>query len=399
NQTLFGAYDKYYGNVFPGAVNAARTQVSLSAYNDATDRNNFFNQTDLSRGLKTGCIRHTVLAGFEIGRQLTNNFRNTGYFNNSSTTVNVPLENTVDFSALTFRQSATDADNRIRARVGATYVQDQIEVSRFVQVVAGIRFDHFDLNAFNRRTSLPLRRVDNIFSPRLGVVIKPVRSVSLYGNYSVSFLPSAGDQFGSLSVSSQTLKPEKFRNLEAGAKWDLGSGLSLSAAYYWLDRTNTSAPDPLNPAVLVQTGSQRSKGLEFSFNGRITRIWSVAGGYALQDARITSRTVAAVLGAHVAQVPRNSASMWNHFRILPRLGAGLGLIQQGEMFAAIDNSVRIPSFRRADAAVFYSLSERLRLQVNVENLTDRKYIVNGHNNNNLTPGLARAVRVGLTARF
>ncbi len=399
NQTLFGAYDKYYGNVFPGAVNAASTLVSLSAYNDATNRNNFFNQTDFSRGLKTGRIRHSMLAGVEVGRQVTNNLRNTGYFGNTATAILVPLENPVDFRPVTFRQAASDADNRIRARVGASYLQDQIELSRFVQVVAGIRFDRFDLNAFNRRTSLPLRRVDNIFSPRLGVVIKPVRSVSLYGNYSVSFLPSAGDQFGSLTVSSQTLRPEKFKNLEAGAKWDLGRGLSLSSAYYWLDRTNTSAPDPQNPAMLVQTGSQRSKGLEVSMNGRIARMWTVSGGYAWQDARITSRTTAAAVGARVPQVPRNSASLWNNFRLLPRLGAGLGLIHQGEMFAAIDNSVRIPQFTRADGALFYSLSERLRLQVNVENLTNRSYIVNAHNNNNLTPGLARAVRAGLTVRF
>jgi catecholate siderophore receptor len=61
--------------------------------------------------------------------------------------------------------------------------------------------------------------------------------------------------------------------------------------------------------------------------------------------------------------------------------------------------VRIPKFARADAALFYSLSERLRLQANVENLTNRSYIVNGHNNNNLTPGLTRAVRAGLTVQF
>ena len=399
NQTLFGAYDKYYGNVFPGAVNAARTQVSLSAYDDATNRNNFFNQTDLSRGLKTGKIRHTLLAGVEVGRQLTNNLRNTGYFGNTATTTLVPIENPVDFSPVTFRQSATDANNQIRAQVGSGYVQDQIELSRFVQVVAGLRFDFFDLSAFNRRTAQTLERADKIFSPRLGLVIKPVRQVSLYGNYSVSFLPSAGDQFGALTVTNQSLKPEQFRNVEVGAKWDMGRGLSLSSAYYWLDRTNTSAPDPQNPAILVQTGSQRSKGLEFALNGRVTRMWTVSGGYALQDARITSRTVAALPGARVAQVPRNSASLWNHFRLLPRLGAGLGFIHQGEMFAAIDNSVRIPKFTRADAALFYSLSERLRLQVNVENLTNRSYIVNGHNNNNLTPGLARAVRVGLTVQF
>ncbi len=399
NQTLFGAYDKYYGNVFPGAVNATRTLVSLSAYEDATDRKNFFNQTDFSRSFKTGGIRHTVLTGVEVGRQLTNNFRNTGFFNDTASTLNVPIANTTDFTPVRFRQSATDPSNQIRARVGAAYMQDQIEVSRFVQVVAGLRLDHFDLNALNRRTNLPLRRIDNIFSPRVGLVIKPVRAVSLYGNYSVSFLPSAGDQFSSLSVTSQTLKPEKFRNTEVGAKWDMARGLSLSSAYYWLDRTNTTAPDPENPARIVQTGSQRSKGLELSVNGRLSRFWTVAGGYAWQDAFITSRTVAASLGARVPQVPRNSVSLWNHFRIQSRLGAGLGLIHQGEMFAAIDSSVRIPNFTRADAALFYSLSERLRLQVNVENLTNRKYIVNGHNNNNLTPGLARAVRAGLTARF
>jgi len=98
-------------------------------------------------------------------------------------------------------------------------------------------------------------------------------------------------------------------------------------------------------------------------------------------------------------VPRNSASLWNHFRLLPRLAAGFGLIHQGEMFAAFDNSVRIPQFARADVALFHSLSERLSLQVNVENLTNRSYIVNAHNNNNLTPGLARAVRAGLTVRL
>lgn len=399
NQSLFGNYDKFYGNVFPGAVNTARTLVALSAYDDATNRTNFFNQTDVVRGIKTGRIRHTLLVGTEIGRQLTYSLRNTGYFNNTATTINVPLGATVDFTPVTFRQSATDANNRVVTRVGAVYVQDQIELARWVQVVAGARIDHFDQNVLNQRTSARLRRIDNMVSPRVGVVLKPMDSVSVYGNYSVSYLPSSGDQFTSLTATTQTLKPEKFENYEVGAKWDLRRGLSLGAAYYWLDRFNTTAPDPNNPAVIVQTGSQRSKGLEFSLNGKITRNWSVAGGYALQDARITSRTSAALPGQHVAQVPRNSISLWNHYRILPRLSGGLGLIHQSMMFASIDNTVRIPGFTRADAGVFYQLSERLKLQANIENLTNRSYIINAHNNNNLTPGFARTARISLTARF
>ncbi len=66
NNTLFGAYDKFYQNVFPGAVNATATLVSLSGYNNGTQRNNVFNQTDVTYSAHTGPIRHTLLWGAEI---------------------------------------------------------------------------------------------------------------------------------------------------------------------------------------------------------------------------------------------------------------------------------------------------------------------------------------------
>jgi catecholate siderophore receptor len=149
----------------------------------------------------------------------------------------------------------------------------------------------------------------------------------------------------------------------------------------------------------VQTGSQRTKRFEFGVNGSITRRWSVAGGYAWQDAFVTSATTAAQAGAVVAQVPHNTFSLWNNYRILPRRGAGLGIPNRSEMFAAIDNTVRLPRYTRADAAMYYSLTERMRLQVNMENLFDRKYFVNADSNTNISPGFARAVRVGLIARL
>jgi catecholate siderophore receptor len=69
------------------------------------------------------------------------------------------------------------------------------------------------------------------------------------------------------------------------------------------------------------------------------------------------------------------------------------------MFAAIDNTVILPGYTRADAAMFLSLTERMRLQANVENLFDRRYYVNADSNTNISPGSPRAVRVALTARF
>src|SRR5207244_3504413 len=128
-----------------GVVNAGKTLVTMSAYNNATRRRNGFNQTDVTFTLETGRIRHRILTGIELGRQLTDNFRNTGYFNDSATSIQVPITDTAIGTPVTFRQAATDADNHLKTNIAATYIQDQIDLSRHVQVVAGVRFDHFDL--------------------------------------------------------------------------------------------------------------------------------------------------------------------------------------------------------------------------------------------------------------
>jgi len=399
NSTLYGAYDKFYQNVFPGAVNATATLVSLSGYNTATQRNNVFNQTDVTYSAHTGPIRHTLLWGAEFGRQATDNLRQTAYFNNTATSINVPFSNPTDFTPVTWRQSATDANNSPVNTVAATYIQDQVNLSRFIQLVGGVRFDRFDLRFHNNRNNEDRRRTDNLLSPRAGIVVKPVTPLSLYFNYSIAHLPSSGDQFGSLDATTETLKPEKFTNYETGIKWDVRRYLSVTTAVYRLDRTNTRAVDPNNPAVVVQTGSQRTNGYELGINGNITWAWTVAGGYGYQDAFISSATSAARLGAQIAMVPRHTFSLWNNYRILSRLSGGLGIIHQANMWAGVDNTVTIPGFTRADAALYYSLTEKIRLQANLENITDAQYFASAHSNNNISPGYARALRIGLSTRF
>ena len=69
------------------------------------------------------------------------------------------------------------------------------------------------------------------------------------------------------------------------------------------------------------------------------------------------------------------------------------------MFAAVDNTVTLPGYTRADAAFYVSLTERMRLQANVENFLGTKYYINADSNTNISPGSSRTVRVALTARF
>src|SRR5688572_28245904 len=114
NHSRYAVYDKFYQNVFPGAVNAAGTQVAITAYNNATDRRNVFNQTDVVFRPRTGPLAHTLLVGGELGRQATNNFRNTGFFTSvgiNATSVAVPVDSPVTTAPVEFRQGATDADN------------------------------------------------------------------------------------------------------------------------------------------------------------------------------------------------------------------------------------------------------------------------------------------------
>jgi catecholate siderophore receptor len=386
NHTLIGDYDRGYQNFVPGAVTSDQTQAALSAYNNATWRRNIFNQTDFTYTAFTGRIKHTLLAGAEIGRQLTENFRNTGFFNNTVTSILVPFANPTIDTPVTFRQSATDADNHLKTNLAATYVQDQVELSPHVQVIGGLRFDYFDLQYHDNRTNTDLRRIDNLVSPRAGIVYKPFTLLSVYGSYSVSYLPSSGDQFSSLTTITQQVKPEKFNNYEVGAKWDVRRGLSLTTAVYRLDRTNTRSTDPNDPTRIVQTGSQRTNGFELGLNGNVARAWKIAGGYAYQDAFVTSSTTAAVAGAQVAQVPHQTFSLWNNYQVVSRLGFGLGIVHRADMFAAIDNTVRLPSYTEADAAVYFSLSERMRLQANLENLSGTKYYINADSNTNISPG-------------
>ena len=399
NQTLVGNYDRFYQNFVPGAVNEARTLVTLSAYNNASNRTNAFNQTDLTAQVSTGALQHTLLIGGEIGRQFTDNFRQTGFFGPTATSIQAPFDSPTIALPVAFRQTSTDADNHVQTNVAAVYAQDQVQVSPHLQAVGGLRFDRFDLQYRNNRNGDALERPDHLVSPRLGVIVKPIEPVSIYGSYSVSYLPSSGDQFSSLTTITQQAKPEKFENYEVGAKWDVRPRLSLTTALYRLDRVNTRATDPNDPTRIVQTGAQRTNGYELGLNGALSRVWSVAGGYAYQDAFVTSATTAAAAGARAAQVPHHTFSLWNMMQMHPRVAAGLGVIYRSDMFAAIDDAVTLPGYARVDAAVYVPLARGVRLQANVENLLDRRYYINADSNTNISPGSPRAIRVGLTTRF
>ena len=404
NRTLYGDYDKFYQNVYPGGaatVDENGVMVApISAYNNAQQRENLFNQTDLVFSLTTGSVEHELLTGMEIGRQETDNFRNTGFFNDELETVTAPVSSPTISIPVTFRQDEDDNDNHVETNVAAIYVQDQVKLSEHFQAVLGLRYDQFDVDFDNNRTGVRLESDDDLVSPRAGLIYKPVEPVSLYASYSMTYLPRSGAQMTSLTATNEALDPEEYENYEIGAKWDLRPYLSLSAAVYRLDRTNVAIPDPLDQSLSILVDGQKTEGVELGISGQVTEAWSMFGGYAYQDGELTATASAtAVDGATLAQLPEHKISLWNRYQLTPAWGVGLGLMYQSDMYTSTDNTVTLPSFTRVDAALFYSLNDRIRAQLNVENLLDEDYLANAHNNNNISPGSPLAVRMGVTVAF
>lgn len=408
NRTRYANYDKYYQNVFaggPARLNPTGTPVvGIAAYSSATERENLFNQTDFVFSAQTGSVAHTLLAGAEFGRQDTRNYRRTGTFPSNvcyngggafaATTglFCVPLANPRYTGAVSFANNGTsDANNDVEARIAAAYAQDQIEFSPQWQAVVGVRFDRFEVDFRNRNTGQRISTEDDLWSPRAGLIFKPLDDLSLYASYGITYLPRAGEQMGSLSPSNRAFDPEEYTHYEIGAKWDLAADLSVTAAVFRLDRKNVIRT--ISPTQSILVDGERIEGVELGISGQITDAWRVMGGYARQDGDVPGSD------AQPANMPEETASLWNRYDFNARWGVGLGAIYRSEIHPQVPNAVTLRSFTRYDAAVYFTPSESVELQLNVENLFDKRYFVSAHNDNNISPGSPRGAWLSVTLKF
>jgi catecholate siderophore receptor len=390
---LYGDYDKDYVNVFPnGAATALKGTVALASYADTTTRQNLLVQSNLAWDLMTGSIGHKVLFGVEYADQVSANQRRNGVLSSATFSLANPVFPTVTFPVLSRDTAST-------VNAFSLYVQDQISIGDRFEIVAGLRFDRFDIDGMDYQPDpdRPFTRSDEKVSPRLGLIFKPRSNLSLYASYSQSFLPRSGDQFLTLSATQANLEPEEFTNHELGVKWDIRPRLNVTVALFQLHRSNATTPDPANPLATINVGETRTEGVELAVTGSVLPGWRISGAYAYQDAALQGND-----SVQLAQVPAHQFSLWNRYNLGDRLGFGLGVIYQSDQFAAIRTTAattRLPSFTRVDAAVFYNVSETVQVQMNVENLFDADYFASAHNNFNISPGAPLNARFTVRAAF
>src|SRR4051794_2434601 len=411
NSSLYADYNRGYQNVYPGAtgggpgggaVTPDQTMLSLNAYQNTTNRENAFNQTDFVYKTNTGPVLHTVAFGTESGRQSGISLRNSGIFpNNGNAAFDVvnPLNPTY-FGPVLFNHIPSDANSKYRLNIASGYAQDQIELTRWLQLFVGARYDSFDLSALDQNTNTLRERTDQKVSPRAAVIVKPVDNLSVYTAWSISYLPASGDQFSTLSQGTLILQPQKFENTEVGVKWNIQPKLLFTAAAYELIRSNVPIADPSGNGLFLPSGAHKIRGFETALTGYITPAWQSILGYGYTDAKITSDTSTTIVaGNRVQLVPYNQFAWWNKYQIDPYWAVAVGVIYFSDSFASSDDTVRLPGFVRFDAAVYKKINETWRAQLNVENIFNKGYWATADGNNNISPGQPLTIRLSAIARF
>jgi len=406
---FYGDYDKFYGNFYASAFDEAENPnvVTLDGYIDNTDRQNLILSGNLIGGFFTGSVEHTVIAGIEYidtssDQNRFNAFWSTTMDDNEMFAINRPLslDNGVGINAdgqPTTNDYTADLndDTRVGIDVFSAYIQDEIQINDHLDLIVGARFDSFDIDVFNVPANDRRSRKDEEISPRGGLIFKPFEDISFYASYSESFLPRSGEQFADINGQNNQLDPNTFSNMEAGVKWDFGQGLSFTAALFEIEQSSPQVADD-NPETLDVIDSEIT-GFEAQLKGRINDRWFIAAGYSYLDGEQVDR--GGDTGLRPRELPENTFSIWNNFRVSDRFGFGIGLTYQDESFIDNSNTAVLPSYTRFDAAAYYDLSDTLRLQLNVENLTDELYFPNAHATHQATVGAPLNARLTADWRF
>lgn len=406
---FYGDYDKLYQNFYASAYDQLNTpnEVTLDGYIDTTERQNLVLSTNLVGEFALGNIKHTIVAGAEYidtssDQDRFNTFWNTTADDNEVFAIARPLAVRggvgVNASGVpttnSFNVDLSD-DTRVGVDVLSVYLQDEIELSERLDLVLGARFDSFEIDVFNVPANEQRSRKDDEVSPRVGLVYKPQENISLYASYSESFLPRSGEQFANINGDNNALDPDTFSNLEAGLKWDFERGLSLTAAVFEIEQSSPQVSDA-DPETLDVIDSQ-TQGFEAQLQGRITEQWAFSAGYSYLDGEIVDRS--GPTGLRPRELPEHMLSLWNTYRLTPQFGLGVGFTYQDDSFITSSNTSVLPSYTRVDAAAYYDLSDDMRLQFNIENVTDELYFPSSHSTHQVTVGAPLNARFTLSGRF
>ncbi|AUD58488.1 TonB-dependent receptor [Shewanella sp. Pdp11] len=276
------------------------------------------------------------------------------------------------------------------------YLQDLISLNDQWKLLAGVRFDEQKEESGN----------DNAVSPKFGVIWQPQQDLSLYANYSKSFVPQGKvTDKEDLSYDNE-LDPEYGTQYELGAKWELmNDGLLLTGAVFDIEIDNRKVVHTLDvpigdiTKVTHQDGAQHHKGFELGAQGQISDSWFVTSSMMYLDAGY--KTADALNGKTPIDAPEWSANIWSRYQVTDELALNFGAVYVGERFANTQNTITKDGYVRFDMGAAYTFNisgNEIGIRANVRNLFDTEYL-DGGNNQMVTIGQDRNFSVAVEAKF
>ncbi|MGC4028092.1 MAG: TonB-dependent receptor [Steroidobacteraceae bacterium] len=417
----------YYGYVWR-RINTRATTVHTIA-----------DQLSLSGVFATGALQHSYAAGVEISREDGENYSyvaTPGTGSGASLTGTAPNQvpnpawscgpnvgapggynctslfdpNPHDPWAGTISRSPNPSSTAV-ANTRSLYIFDTITLTPKWLLNLGVRGDHYEtetLGAIANNTRPQINYSDDMFNWQAGLVFKPAANGSIYASYATSSTPpgttlAQGSETQGLTLTTQDLAPEENRSYELGTKWDLaGNRLAVTAALFRTETTN--ARITLQDGTVQMAGEKRVQGLELGASGNITDRWQVFGGYTYLDSELvraggSGASFGLQDGMQFPNTPKQSASLWTTFNILPNLSVGGGGNYMAKVWGSQASNKWAPSYVRWDAMANYDMSETWGFQVNVQNLTNKRYFDRAYPTHYLGIAPGRSATITANVKF
>ena len=355
-----------------------------------TETNVFTANANIVGEFNTGSIEHELLFGVEYSNRKIDDV------------VDLRFVNDIDiFDPVYSPDSVSSFTNRIQDQLTKNnevglYIQDQINFTDSLILALGGRLDFADTELTDADPNLDADANDTDFTPRVGLIYKPIENVSLYASYTESFLPNAGrareiDPETLQPIIGDEFEPETGRQYEVGVKGEFFDDKILATlALFDLKRSNVIDATVLSSR---QIGEQKSRGIELDIGGEILPGWQITSSYAYLDTEILSDTNEFdnidSSGNQLQNVPKNAFNIWTTYTLqqgtLEGLGFGVGIFYEDQKQGDLENTFTIPDYIRTDAAIYYS-KNKFQAQVNFKNLFDIRYFESARDQARVNPG-------------
>ncbi|MDR0238510.1 TonB-dependent receptor domain-containing protein [Acinetobacter sp.] len=432
NNYVWTQPDDSQGNfINPTTGQLKDTGIWRRANTRITDTDSFSDQLALTGKFNTGSLKHSFNAGAEYSKAESDkgsytitdpNTKNiTGAVANGACSLGLVASN--GWCTSTFNPNSKDpflgtitpnrAVTTTTSETTSVYVLDNIEITPQWLLDLGVRWDKFDTELKTNATGVKVENNTDFFSYQAGLTFKPTENSSIYASFATSANPvgiDAGDgSETAVNANNKDLDPEKARTFEIGTKWDLfNDKLNATAAIFRTEKQNTRIQ--LDPTTYTNGGDSKVDGIELGLNGNITDKWAVSAGYTYLDSEQTnpgpSCTRAGVCtypnaakGKQLTNVPKNSATLWTTYKVLPQVTLGAGAVAMDKVYGNTTNTKWVPGYVRYDAMAKYDVNKNVNVQLNVNNLSDVRYFSKAYASHFATEAEGRSAVVSLNFKY